>query len=133
MTLRITNFGSDDVYVPLNSLASTTAGATGDNSTTGVNYYLYNGSAATSTAVSAAVTRVSGGSELTNSVRVSGGASVDIMLTVNFNPGLGNNTGLWRVQLGSVGTAATDSATATTLTATVPVEDFRTAYNTINN
>lgn len=133
VTLRVTNFGSNDVYVPLNTLASTTAGAVGDNSTKGVSYYLYNGTTATSTTVTATLSRVTGGTELTNSVRISGGSSADFQLAVTYNPDVPAATGQWRVQIGSVGTAASDVAAATSLTRTVPVEDFRTGYYTVNN
>ncbi|MBL8158325.1 peptidoglycan-binding protein [bacterium] len=133
VTLRVTNFGSNDVYVPLSALASTTAGAVGDNSTKGVSYYLYNGTTATSTTVTATLSRVSGGTELTNSVRIGGGSSADFQLAVTYNPDVPASTGQWRVQIGSVGTALTDATAATTLTRTVPAEDFRTGYYTVNN
>ena len=138
VTLRVTNFGSNDVYIPLNSLASTTAGATGDNTTKGINFYLTNGTTATSTGqagtLTGSVSRVSGGVEKTNSVLISGGQSADFMLTVSLNPDTSySGTQQYRVQIGSVGHATTDTATAATIVATTPTSDFRTAYNTIQN
>jgi hypothetical protein len=126
------------VYVPLNTLASTTAGATGDNSTRGVSYYITDGTTATSTALSAAVSatlaRVSGGTELVDSVRISGGSSADFVLTTSFNPdAVYTGDRGYRLQVGSVGHATSDTPTAATLVATVPVEDFRTAYYTVKN
>lgn len=140
VTLRITNFGSNDVYIPLNSLASTTAGATGDNSTKGINFYVTDGTTATTSSVTdgtvltGTVAKVAGGTELTNSVRISGGQSADFVLTTSFNPAVAyTGTRQYRVQIGSVGHAASDVAAATSLVATTPVEDFRSAYQTIQN
>ena len=131
VTLRVTNFGSNDVYVPLNTLATTSSSA---GSTKGVAYGIQTSSSATSTGVSATLVRVSGGTELTNSVRISGGASADFQVTVTFNPDASfSGSQQYRVQVWSVGTATSDTATAATITNTVPVEDFRTSYSTINN
>lgn len=130
VTLRVTAFGDDDVYIPLNTTASTTANA----GTTGVSYGLLdNSSTATSTGATATLTRVSGGTVETNSVKIGAGSSADLLLTVTFNPAVPATTGQWRVQVWGVGQAATDSATATSFTATTPVADFRTGYYTVNN
>lgn len=130
VTLRVTNFGSDDVYIPLSDIASTTANA----GTVGVSYGITDGSTATSTGVSATLARVSGGTEKTNSVLIAGGQSADFQVTVSFNPdAVYTGSRQYRVQIWGVGHAATDSATATSFVATTPVEDFRTAYSTINN
>lgn len=136
VTLRVTNFGDDDVYVPLNTYATTTVGlgtvAAGHNK--GVSYGMTDGTTATSTGVTATLAKVSGGTELTNSVRISGGASADFQVTASFNPDLVyTGSRQYRIQIWGVGTAATDVAAATSFVATTPVEDFRSAYYTIGN
>lgn len=140
VTLRITNIGSNDVWIPLNSLASTTAGNTGDNSTKGINFYVTDGTNATTstvadgTTLTGTVARVSGGTEGTNAVKISGGSSADLSLTTSFNPAPAyTGTRQYRVQIGSVGHASSDTATASTLVATTPTSDFRTAFYTIQN
>jgi len=140
VTLKITNFGSNDVYIPLNSLASTTAGATSDNSTKGINFYVTDGTTATTSTVADAtvltgtVSKGTGGVEKTNSVLISGGQSAEFVLTTSFNPAPAyTGTRQYRIQIGSVGHAATDVAAATTLIATTPLTDFRTSYQTVQN
>lgn len=140
VTLKVTNFGSNDVYIPLNSLASTTAGATSDNSTKGINFYVTDGTTATTSTVADAtvltgtVSKGAGGVEKTNSVLISGGQSAEFVLTTSFNPAPAyTGTRQYRIQIGSVGHAATDVAAATTLIATTPLVDFRTSYQTIQN
>jgi peptidoglycan hydrolase-like protein with peptidoglycan-binding domain len=140
VTLKITNFGSNDVYVPLNSLASTTAGATSDNSTKGINFYVTDGTTATTSTVADAtvltgtVSKGAGGVEKTNSVLISGGQSAELVLTTSFNPAPAyTGTRQYRIQIGSVGHAASDVAAATTLIATTPLVDFRTNYQSIQN
>ena len=135
VTLRITNFGSDDVYIPLNSLATTSASA---GSTKGIAFGITDTTTATSTGqggtITGAVSRVSGGVEKTNSVLISGGQSADFMLTTTFNPdAVYTGTRQYRVQIWSVGHATTDTATAATIVSTTPVEDFRTSLNSIQN
>ena len=132
VTLRVTNIGSDDVYIPLGTPTATSTYVGGF--TSGVAYSVSNGTNSTSTGATATLTRVSGGTELTNSVRISGGSSADFQLTVTFNPDAGaGSTQQWRVQVYGVGHAPTDSATATKVVNTIPTEDFRTSYYTVNN
>ncbi len=134
MTIRVTNLGSNDVYVPLNTSASTTIDSSFSGLSTGVTYSMATSSSiGTTTGATATLSRVSGGTELTNSVRVSGGNSADFLFAVTFNPGLGNSTGQWRIQALAVGHAATDSTTATSFVNATPAEDFRTAFYTVNN
>lgn len=137
VTLRVTNFGSNDVHIPLNTYATTTVGvgtpAAGHDK--GVSYGMISGGGtATSTGVSATLTRVSGGTELTNSVRISGGQSADFQLTITFNPDTAFvSAQQYRTQIWGVGHAATDVAAATSFVASTPVEDFRTGFYTVNN
>lgn len=137
VTLRVTNFGDNDVYIPLSTNATTSA-ASGVGDTLGVAFGVTDGTTATTTgegtAIPATLVKVSGGTELTNSVRISGGASADFQLTVTFDPDA-NFTGTrqYRVQIWGVGHAATDATTATSFVATTPVEDFRTSFNSIAN
>ena len=138
VTLRVTNFGSNDVYIPLNALASTTAAASGDNSTSGFAFYITNGTTGTSTAqtgtITGSVSKVSGGTEKTNSVLIGGGSSADFQVTASFNPdAVYTGTQQYRLQVVEVGHAASDTATAASFVATTPLEDFRTIYYTIQN
>jgi len=133
VTLRVTNFGDDDVYIPLNTVASTSATV----GTVGVSYGVLNSSnTATSTTglstFSATLTRVSGGTEESSSVKISGGSSADLQLTVVYNPSNGG-AAQYRVQIWGVGASTANDSTAETFTTTVPVEDFRTGFNTIND
>ncbi len=136
VTLRVTNFGSNDVYIPLNTLATTSASA---GSTKGVAFGITDGTTATSTssgvAIPSTLARVSGGVEKTNAVLISGGQTADFTLTATFNPdaGYGTTAKQFRVQVWSMGHATTDTATAATIVSTTPTEDFRTAFYTINN
>lgn len=135
VTVRVTNFGSNDVYIPLNSLATTSASG---GSTKGIAFGLTDTTTATSTGqagtITGAVSRVSGGVVKTNSVLISGGQSTDIMLTTTFNPdAVYTGTRQYRVQIWSVGHATTDTATAGTIVDTTPVEDFRTSLHSIQN
>jgi hypothetical protein len=137
MTLRVSAFGSDDVYVPLSTTPTTTYVG---GQTTGVAYsVLRSDGTATSTGASATLARVSGGSIITVSgtdlVKIGGGSSADIELSVTFNPQVGESAGQWRVQVWAVGhdDDAADAAAASIVT-TTPVDDFRTSYSaTINN
>ncbi|HWO07659.1 MAG TPA: peptidoglycan-binding domain-containing protein [Candidatus Paceibacterota bacterium] len=135
MTLRITNFGSNDVYIPLTTLATTSVSGLTASQIEGVNFFIENGSlTATTSPIGSALTRVSGGTELTNSVRISGGASADFVLTASFNPDAsftGNQQ--YRVQLVAVGHSTADDATPESVVYATPEEDFRTSFNTINN
>ncbi len=136
VTLRVANFGSNDVYIPLNSLATTSVSA---GSTKGIAFGLATSTAATSTGQSGTITGTvtktgSGGVEKTNSVLISGGQSADFVLTTTFNPDASHSgTGQYRVQIWSVGHATTDTATAATIVNTTPTEDFRTEFKTIQN
>jgi hypothetical protein len=137
VTLRVTNFGSNDVYIPLNATATTTitsSNAAGDGGTAGL---IYNVASSSNTSVgtttsSASLTRVSGGTELTNSVRISGGSSADFLLTITFNPN-DDETLQWRVGIFSVGHTTSDATTASTRVLGTPESDFRTQYYTIQN
>jgi len=136
VTVRVMNFGSNDVYIPLNSVATT---STSGGSTKGIAFGLTDGTTATSTGQAGTITGTvsktgSGGVEKTNSVLISGGQSADFKLTTTFNPDVVyTGTRQYRVQIWSVGHAATDVAAATTIVDTTPVEDFRTSFNPIQN
>lgn len=133
MTIRVTNIGDDDVYIPLNTSATSTIDASFTAMSKGATFAMNNSTTSAAVADSSAtLTRVSGGTELTNSVRISGGSSADFQLTVTFNPA-GGLTQQWRAQLLAIGHATSDSATATSFVNATPSEDFRTAYNTVNN
>lgn len=131
VTLRVTNFGSNDVYIPLNSIASSTAQA----GTVGVSYGVLNSSnvATTTSGTSATVTRVSGGTEESSSIKIGSGSSADIQLAVTFNPVLAGSAAQYRVQVWGVGASTANDSTAESFTATVPVADFRTGFNTVND
>jgi hypothetical protein len=136
-TVRVMAFGSDDVYVPLTTLATTSASS---GSTKGIAFGMQKGDlTATSTDVSATLTRVSGGSIVTvggvDLVKISGGQSADLQLTATFNPDASTGTtAQWRMQIWSVGHRAdANASTATTIVATTPVENFRTGFYTVNN
>ncbi|MEK7586922.1 MAG: peptidoglycan-binding domain-containing protein [Patescibacteria group bacterium] len=137
ITLRVTNFGSNDVYIPLNSLATT---STSVGSTKGIAFGITDGTTATTstvadaTVITGSVARVTGGVEKTNSVLISGGSSADFVLTTSLNPTPAyTGTRQYRIQVWSIGHATTDTATAATIVDTTPVEDFRTAFQTIQN
>jgi len=131
VTVRVTNFGSNDVYIPLSDVATTSA----EIGTVGIAYGITDGTTATTSAtVSATLARLSGGTEETNSVKIPGGQSADFTLTVSFNPDGGySGNRQYRVQIWAMGHTTTDSATATSWVATTPVQDFRTGFYTINN
>jgi len=136
VTVRVTNFGSNDVYIPLNSLATTSASA---GSTKGIAFGLTDGTTATSTGAAGTITGSvsktgSGGVEKTNSVLISGGQSADFVLTTTFNPdAVYTGTRQYKVQIWSIGHATTDTATAATIVDTTPTEDFRTNAQSIQN
>ena len=132
MTIRVTNIGSNDKYVPLNTSATTTIDTSFSGLSKGAVFTMYNGTAATSTG-SATLSRISGGTEKTNSVLIAGGQSADLQLTITFNPNGTGAAGQWRTQLLAVGHAATDSTTATSFVNATPAEDFRTSYYTVND
>ena len=141
VTLKITNFGSDDVYIPLTALASTTADADATASLIeGINFYMTDGSTATTssaadgTLLTGNVDLVSGGDEQDNSVRIGGGASAEIKLTTAFNPAPAyTGTRQYKVQVLSVGHSTADDATPETVSATVPLSDFDSSSRTIQN
>ena len=142
VTLRVTNIGSNDVYIPLTSLASTTANNSDDGVTLveGINFYMTDGTTATTSSVSVGtlmtggVSLVSGGVEKTSSVLIAGGSSADLMLTTSFNPTTDySGTRQYRVQILSVGHSTADDATPESIVETTPLSDFRTSFNTIQN
>lgn len=133
VTLRVTNFGDNDVFIPLNTSATTTIDSSFTNMSKGVTFTTENGTPTATSTGSATLTRVSGGTELTNSVRIGGGSSADFMLTHTFNPNGTGSAGQWRVQILAVGHASTDSATASSFVNATPEEDFRTGYYTVND
>jgi hypothetical protein len=142
VTLRFTNIGSNDVYIPLTSLASTTANNSDDGVTLveGINFYMTDGTTATTSSVSVGtlmtggVSLVSGGVEKTNSVLIAGGQSADLQLTTSFNPTTDySGTRQYRVQILSVGHSTADDATPESVVETLPLSDFRTSYYTIQN
>lgn len=142
VTLRVSAFGSNDVYLPLNTQGATsTTDALYSSTVKGVTFGMQKGDGtATTTDLSSTLQRVSGGSIVAcgavDCVKISGGSSADIQLTVNFNPDAAAGTsGQWRVQIWKVGHSddGAADANAETQVTTTPVEDFRTGYSTINN
>lgn len=141
MTVRVTAFGSEDVYLPLSATATSTAPQGALSLTTGATFSMLRGTdgAATSTGASGTLARVSGGSIVAcgavDCVKIGGGSSADLELTVSFNPQVGEAAGQWRAQLWAIGHSDDEAADAAAelQVATTPVEDFRTGFATINN
>jgi len=139
VTLRVTNLGSNDVYLPLTALATTSTSGLTASQIEGVNFHITDGTTSTTTssgvAIPATVARVSGGVEKTNSVLISAGQSADFVLTATFNPdaGYGTTAKQFRVQVNAVGHSTADDATPESVVYTTPAEDFRTSYYTIAN
>jgi hypothetical protein len=131
VTLRVTAFGSEDVYIPLNAATSS---AYSSSATAGTIFTMQDstGTAAPNVVNSASLVRVSGGTELASSVRISAGQSADFQLTVTFNPSTAG-TAQYRVQVWSVGASTADDTSAESQTATVPVENFRSAFYTVQS
>lgn len=133
MTIRVANLGSNDVYVPLNTSATTTIDSSFTALTKGAIFTMQDSSAAATSTGSATLTRVSGGTEKTNSVLISGGSSADFAVTITFNPSGTGAAGQWRAQLLAIGHASSDTATAASFVNATPSEDFRTQYFTVND
>lgn len=135
MTVRVSAFGSNDVYVPLSTTATTSYSAAAITHTTGAAYtILKSDGSATSTGATATLARVSGGSIVsvggTDLVKIGGGSSADLELSVTFNPQSTEPVGQWRAQLWAIGYDGDAlNAAADTFVSTTPVEDFRTGYS----
>lgn len=129
ITVRVTAFGSEDVYVPLSVAAATTTYQGGQ--TQGFVYgVVANGTATSTGSLTGTASRVSGGSlescSGTDCVKISGGSSADLKLTVTYNPAVSGGPVSAYLQLFAVGHRANTSAAVVTSTvATTPVADFR--------
>ena len=140
--VTVTAFGADDVYVPLNAVASSTAVTSDTSNTKGITYYLTgpgSGGSATTTG-SATVERVSGGTIVTVSgidlVKIGGGSSATIHLKAYFNPSApASNAGSYRLSVIGVGYRSDASAAVTTSrVVATPATDFVGGWsNTIND
>jgi hypothetical protein len=129
ITVRVTAFGSEDVYVPLSVAAATTTYQGGQ--TQGFVYgVVANGTATSTGSLTGTASRVSGGSlescSGTDCVKISGGSSADLKLTVTYNPAASGGPVSAYLQLFAVGHRAdTSAAVVTSTVATTPVADFR--------
>lgn len=107
MNVEVENPGSEDIYVPLSS-AVTSSGGSGE---AGAVFMIYDGANNNVTSlVSSAFTRLSGGTETGNTVRIAPGSSARFQLSAVMNP---SDTSQHFLQLALIGWGETENMTPT--------------------